>query len=190
MVVPDRAARRELLVRTRLHLARAMRARLAEDGRAFAKLRQRLGDPRLAIAAHQQTLDDRRARMSACLRASLRTRRDALGQAQRRLAHVHPRAVLARERAETSRLADRLRSVWTGAFERRVAELQRATARLDALSPLKVLARGYAIATRDDGRAIRSAADVRAGDAIHVRVHAARIDASVDKVEPRETEKP
>ena len=186
MVVPDRAARRELLVRTRLHLSRAMRAKLAEDGGAFARLRQRLGDPRLAIAAHQQTLDDRRARMTARLRAAVKHRRDALGEAQRRLAHLHPRAVLGRERAETRRLGDRITTVWSASFERRAAEVQRASARLDALSPLKVLARGYAIATRDDGRAVRSADDVRTGDAIHVRVHGAVVDASVEQVRPTE----
>ena len=57
---------------------------------------------------------------------------------------------------------------------------------IDALSPLKVLARGYAIATRGDGRAVRSADDVRTGDAIHVRVRDARIDASVTRGDPLE----
>jgi exodeoxyribonuclease VII large subunit len=43
-------------------------------------------------------------------------------------------------------------------------------ARLDAMIPLKVLGRGYAIATRSDGRAIRQASEVAAGEAIRVRV--------------------
>jgi exodeoxyribonuclease VII large subunit len=59
-------------------------------------------------------------------------------------------------------------------------------ASLDALSPLKVLARGYAIATREDGRAVRAASDVAPGDLLRVRVAAASIDAEVRRV--RETE--
>ena len=62
---------------------------------------------------------------------------------------------------------------------RRQAAIERAASRLDALSPLNVLGRGYAIATREDGRAIRSAGDVRAGDRITVRVESARIAADV-----------
>jgi exodeoxyribonuclease VII large subunit len=64
--------------------------------------------------------------------------------------------------------------------------VQRASGRLDALSPLKVLARGYAIATRDDDRAVRAAGDVRPGDTLHVRVRDARIDARVVLVQPLE----
>ena len=112
-----------------------------------------------------------------------------LNQAQRRLAYLHPRAVIARERTERARWSDRLVSLWGTAIERRRTDLQRATGRLDALSPLKVLARGYAIATTDDGRAVRSAGDVRAGEGIHVRVRDARIEARVVRVDPLEEPK-
>ncbi len=83
-----------------------------------------------------------------------------------------------------SRLQHRLGGVWSASIERRAGSLRQTIARLDALSPLKVLARGYAIATRDDGRAVTSHDDVRAGDAVHVRVRDAIIHASVASVEP------
>jgi exodeoxyribonuclease VII large subunit len=184
MVVPDRAAQRELLRRTDLHLVRAMRARLGVDHVAIARVARRLSDPRLAIAAHQQTLDDRVARLVACARGSIARRRDVISRAQHRLAFLHPQAIVARERAEVVRLHHKLGALWGASFDRRAGALRHATARLDALSPLKVLARGYAIATRDDGLAVRAAGDVGAGDAIHVRVSGARIDAKVTQVEP------
>jgi exodeoxyribonuclease VII large subunit len=184
MVVPDRAAQRALAHRTRLHLARAMQARLAEHNVALSRLSSRLGDPRLAIASHQQTLDDRYARLCAAIRTALARRRDALARGQQKLASLHPRKVLARERAELTASQHRLETLWNAAFARRTTELQRASARLDALSPLKVLGRGYAIATRDDGHAVRAAADVAPGDALHVRVHGGRIEAQVTAVSP------
>ena len=183
MVVPDRRARGELLQRTRMHLARAMHSRLAQDRVAHVRAARRLGDPRLAIASHQQTLDDRLGRLVARMRTTVSRRRDALTQSERRLALFHPRAVLARERAELTRLDTRLATLWNAAFARRAAALQRAGARLDAYSPLKVLARGYAIATRDDGRAIRSGSDVTPGQTIHVRVRDARLEAVLEAVE-------
>ena len=188
MVVPDRKARAQLLARTRLHLARAMRARLAEDKVLLSRVGSRLGDPRLAIAAHQQTLDDRRARLVSWAHTALARRRDVLTRAQRRFAYLHPRAVLARERSDLGRLTDRLATTWSATFERRATELQRASQHLDALSPLKVLARGYAIATAPDGRAVRSASDVREGDRILIRALRARIEADVVRVEPAEEE--
>ena len=184
LVVPDRNARRELLHRTRLHLARSMRALLSENHVALARGAKRLGDPRLAIAAHQQLLDDRARRLASAASAALARRRRNVTQAQNRLAYLHPRAVLVRERAEMARLRHRLDAAWRVATERRATAVRHASARLDALSPLKVLGRGYAIATRSDGRAVRKADDVRPGDPIQVRVLSARIDASVTVVEP------
>jgi exodeoxyribonuclease VII large subunit len=188
MIVPDRRARAELLQRTRLHLARAMRARLAEDNVLIERVGRRLGDPRLAIAAHQQTLDDRRSRLTAWANSAIARRRDVLARTQRRFAYLHPRAVLARERAELDRLTERLATTWSATFERRATALQRSAQHLDALSPLKVLSRGYAIATRADGRAIRTADDARPGDRIRIRVRQARLEAEVTAVRGEEDE--
>jgi exodeoxyribonuclease VII large subunit len=183
MIVPDRRARAELLQRTRMHLARAMRARLSEDNVLLERVGRRLGDPRLAIAAHQQTLDDRRSRLTAWAHTAVARRRDLLARTQRRFAYLHPRAVLARERAELERLTERLATTWSATFERRATDLQRSAQHLDALSPLKVLSRGYAIATREDGRAIRTAEDAKPGDRIRIRVRQARLDAQITSVE-------
>ncbi|MCE7893374.1 MAG: exodeoxyribonuclease VII large subunit, partial [Sorangiineae bacterium PRO1] len=45
----------------------------------------------------------------------------------------------------------------------------------------------YAIATRADGRALRAASEVVAGDEISVRVHDGRIAARVTGTEPGDT---
>jgi exodeoxyribonuclease VII large subunit len=58
-----------------------------------------------------------------------------------------------------------------------------AGASLDALSPLAVLHRGYAIAQRNDGRLIRDTEDVSVGDSINVRVAKGRLTAEVTDIE-------
>jgi exodeoxyribonuclease VII large subunit len=52
-------------------------------------------------------------------------------------------------------------------------------AKLDALSPLAVLGRGYALATTADGRILLHAKDVTAGDSIRVRLSRGRLKATV-----------
>jgi hypothetical protein len=53
------------------------------------------------------------------------------------------------------------------------------------MSPLKVLARGYAIATRaSDARAVRDATEVAPGDRVRVRVAGGAFDADVVHVTP------
>jgi exodeoxyribonuclease VII large subunit len=184
MVVPDARARVAALGHAGQRLRRAMIARVTERRLELGELKRTLGDPRLAIASFQQTLDDNGARLEASTRRVVARRREALSAAQHRLAFVHPRAVITRERTAFVRLGDRLGAALRESLEKRRATFANAGARLDALSPLKVLSRGYAIAVTGDGRAIRGADDVRAGDRVHVRVESARIEADVVSVSP------
>lgn len=93
---------------------------------------------------------------------------------------------MARARVELGPLVVRLRA----AELRRLAELgarfSQSAAQLDALSPLTVLGRGYAIATRLDGRALRSSDEVAPGDAVAVRLARGRFGARVTEVTPPE----
>lgn len=54
--------------------------------------------------------------------------------------------------------------------------------RLDALSPLTVLSRGYAIAQREDGSIIKSIKAMKSGDRITVRVADGRFGAHIEEV--------
>ena len=68
--------------------------------------------------------------------------------------------------------------------EKQLGERQRKyvslCASLDALSPLKVLGRGYAMARTADGQVLKSAADVAVGDKIDVTLGQGRLDCVVE----------
>ena len=82
-----------------------------------------------------------------------------------------------REDAERSRFA--------AAAERLTAEKRRSFVRLaaslDALSPLKVLSRGYAITTNAAGQVLRDAAAVADGDRVRVKLERGALDCVVER---------
>ena len=84
---------------------------------------------------------------------------------------------------------DHVRSDLAAAGERVTGEKRRAyvalAAKLDALSPLKVLGRGYAIAEKD-GKALRTVADAAAGDRITVRLTGGSLGCAVEEVRHEE----
>jgi exodeoxyribonuclease VII large subunit len=92
-----------------------------------------------------------------------------------------------------TRLAEarvRFDSAYTGtntAIERLMDEAKQrlglAAASLDALSPLSVLQRGYAIAQKEDGSLLRDAKMVSIGESVKVRLAKGKISASVESVE-------
>ena len=61
--------------------------------------------------------------------------------------------------------------------ERRFARL---TAKLDAMSPLKVLGRGYAMVQREDGTVLRSAQQAEIGDRVQVRLGEGNLSCTVN----------
>ena len=62
------------------------------------------------------------------------------------------------------------------------SEIGRIAASLDALSPLKVLARGYAVATNSDGKAIRSPREVSAGEKLTLRLSEGKLSVKVEGI--------
>lgn len=65
---------------------------------------------------------------------------------------------------------DKLAAGLMAALNRENARFARLAAKLDALSPLKVLGRGYAIPQKKDGTVVRSVADAAAGETLTLQV--------------------
>jgi len=62
----------------------------------------------------------------------------------------------------------------------RRSDWEQARAKLEQLSPLKILERGYAIVSNEDG-IVKDAQAAPVGSAIHVRVAKGELDARVEK---------
>jgi exodeoxyribonuclease VII large subunit len=83
-------------------------------------------------------------------------------------------------RLAADRAVERMTSAVRGRVSGAGARFSKAAASLDALSPLKVLGRGYAIARDASGAVIRSAADVSPGDGIALRLREDEISCTVN----------
>ena len=81
-----------------------------------------------------------------------------------------PTAYLDFKRMELDRLQGKMITVSEGWLAARRQQFGQTAAALDAMSPLKVLARGYTVATNEKGMIIRSTADAKDGDKLRLRV--------------------
>lgn len=68
------------------------------------------------------------------------------------------------------------------------ADVSAMAARLEALSPLSVLARGYSVVADTNGNAIRSVSNVNVGDGINVRVSDGTVRATVQSIQKESCE--
>lgn len=155
-------------------------ADLAADARApTPSAAAALAVPDRAALAHRLGRDARRL---------LAVARRALERAQDRHARVHeglrahaPTERLRARRARLEAAARALESAARRAVERKGPALRAGAARLDALSPLAVLGRGYAIAQRaESGAIVRRAAELAPGDRLRLRFGEGELAATVD----------
>jgi len=101
----------------------------------------------------------------------------------RRRSQLAVGGVVERRAAQVERLHERLRASPRLLLERRRAALDHCGARLQALSPLATLGRGYAI-VRAGGSALRDAAAVSPGDHLDIQLAAGAVGARVEEVRP------
>ena len=131
----------------------------------------------------RETLRGYDIRMAQAMRKQMTQRRAALENLAGRRVLQSPAAYFDLRRVEL----DYTRSRLTAAGERWLAarrhDFARCAAALDAMSPLKVLARGYAVATGADGAVLRSAVQAQPGDPIRVQLQDGALHCTVNNRE-------
>ena len=198
---PEITEERDRLESFHRRLRSALSGKLSALNLKLHRLQPR--DPRRAIAVERQRLDGLLERAEEALRKRFVAQRRALAQADVNLQGNHPRVRLANHRAALERLGarmlpamqrraerraltlrdlrDRLDRSTRKLLERRGNALGLAAGKLDAMSPVKILARGYGVAMHE-GRALVDASTVSPGDSIHLRLDRGTLDATVTRV--------
>jgi exodeoxyribonuclease VII large subunit len=166
----------------RSQLLRAMRGRLAlERSRLVASGRSDAltGFPR-RVAQWRETVSQGRDTLLMELKRRPAEYAARVSAARRLLEDFARLAELPRRRDRVGNLRSMLGEKMERRLERRRARLQEAARKLGILSPLAVLARGYAVAYRAGSKApITAASQVALGERIRVRLHEGELGAVV-----------
>lgn len=186
LLVPDRASEQRRLHGLLTALGHAMRDRVEDDRAALKALRLKLSDPRFVIAEKQQLLDEYRLRIERSMRRDIRLAAGEVSRRQKRLAAQHPRAVVARSKLRLSPLTGSLKHLMRMRLSREQAKLNAEQVKLRGLSPVSILARGYAIVLDHQGRALRRASETKPGASLRVLLGEGELQARVDDTKSEE----
>ena len=136
--------------------------------------------------ALRQNLDDMLNAMAVAVENRIRRAGERLQNLSGRPVLKSPLASFESRRKALELLENRLLSAQNGQIARNRQRFVALVSKLDAMSPLKVLTRGYAMAAKEDGTIVRSIRDVKPKDPIAVRVSDGTIVASVIGGTPNE----
>lgn len=127
-------------------------------------------------------------RLHQAVRKKLQQARAALEELAGRRVLRSPTGFVDLRRMELDAVRTRLAAGAEAAVSARKHEFIRLAAKLDALSPLKVLGRGYAIAQTADGTVLRDAGGVSPGDELGLRLAAGSLRCRVEETYPGGTD--
>lgn len=140
-----------------------------ESSRAFLRVPSRTRE-------YAQRVDDAAYALESALGAVLKAGRAHHAGLALRLREADLRRALVERRARLTGLDARLHTNTHVALDARSERVSLAAGKLDSLSPLAVLARGYAIAFDSQGKVLKRAHDVHFGEHIRVRLSEGEMD--------------
>ena len=132
--------------------------------------------------ALNQTLDSMSSAMATALKRQLMAARRHYRLLSAHPALQSPENYLLQRRKSLEMLTNRLASAQIQFIGSRKQRYIAMTAKLDAMSPLKVLTRGYAMVQSGEGEVLRSVQQVQRGDKIEISVSDGKIAAAVTEV--------
>ena len=132
-------------------------------------LTQRIRHPKERIEQQQNRLDQSTKRLSQAILSQLAQRQVRGSHLQQRLKQASPNAKVVAHQERIERLQQRLNQALGQTLNQKQQRFAQTIEKLDLVSPLNILSRGYAIASKDK-QVIRSCRDVSEGDDINIRV--------------------
>jgi exodeoxyribonuclease VII large subunit len=131
-----------------------------------------LRDPSMLLGHLSQRIDDLFERLGITVNGGLERQRNRLARLSNSLRLANPALVAERERERLFMLLTRGEHSLHRTMEHYRERSAVNSGKLQALSPLETLSRGYAVATlRTDGSVVRESGQLQAGDTIDLRLH-------------------
>lgn len=122
-------------------------------------------------------------RSSQAMRKQLNTLRERWNHLKSARVLSAPTAQFDNRRMELDRMRDRLLAAEERNLSQRKERFVKLTAALDAMSPLRVLARGYAIAADGDDRSVRSVEELSVGQTLRVHFFDGSAECTVEDLQ-------
>jgi exodeoxyribonuclease VII large subunit len=156
----------------------ALRYKLLESQNALSEVMasRAFGEAPARIRNLSQRFDDAMYAMQSSLKDSLKTNRAAHEHLKLRIRDANIKHKLAEQGGALDVLTTRLGSAGRAAVNRDRKKFSVAIGKLEALSPLAVLARGYAIVFNHQGRIIKRATEVQSGARLRIRLAEGEMD--------------
>ncbi|UDQ74876.1 exodeoxyribonuclease VII large subunit [Pectobacterium brasiliense] len=194
---PTPSAAAELVSRNQLELLRQIQSQrqrlemamdyyLAQRNREFTRLHHRLQQqhPQLRLARQQAQLVKLRQRLDDAMQQQLRQTSRRSERLQQRLMQQQPQTRLHRAQQRLQQLSYQMQSAVERQLNQNKQKLGIACSRLEGVSPLATLARGYNVTTAPDGKVLKNVTQITPGETLKTRLQDGWVESQVTTLVP------
>ncbi|MGC3872813.1 exodeoxyribonuclease VII large subunit [Halomonas sp. GXIMD04776] len=180
-LVPDRRELMRRLNDAQQRLARAERLRLDQEIQRLDYLRARLRHPGERLARQRQHLEQLEARLQRAMQQHLSQARQRHQMARQHLMRFDPAQQISESRQRLEQASRRLHLTMPRRLQTERNRLNALMRELNAVSPLAVLGRGYAILENGQGAIIKRAEDTQPGERLSARLAEGKLTVEVKR---------
>ncbi|MBI4965897.1 MAG: exodeoxyribonuclease VII large subunit [Desulfomonile tiedjei] len=180
LAVPDKLELMDGIVHMVARVRNSVLGTTSRLRQGLNELAKRLYDPRRQIQERRMRMDDLIMRLGLTVRRRLELLRGETSALTERMRPQYLQRIVAADRQECGLLFRRLERSMSDALKHHRTAAENSAARLDDLSPLAILSRGYSITLKvATGDIITDAATVETGDRVRVQLHRGELSCQI-----------
>ncbi len=179
MVSPDKDKFLQAFVEYQRQLSKSVERRLSHLLIKITALSKQLRHPNQMIQEQMQKADFLAQKLNALMQQLLKQNQFELKDLQKSLIHFSPLQSILQDKVKIASEFENLKKAWQKIQTHNQQRYTHLTHRLNTISPLATLARGYAIAQKSDESIIHSVQEVDAGEIIQIRLAEGQLNCEV-----------
>jgi exodeoxyribonuclease VII large subunit len=185
LVVPDQQDLRWQLDEYQRRLVRNITHRIESEQRELTHLQARIAPAQQidVLNRFHQTVDQFETQGQRAMRDGLSERAGRLERLYTELVHRRPTPQIQELRHKLNELTQRLESAITEQITGATEAWRVASSRLDALSPIATLARGYSVCRDAEGVTITEASQVGVGERVDVQLARGSLECKIERID-------
>jgi exodeoxyribonuclease VII large subunit len=188
LAVPHITELMERISQRKLRLMRAMKEKIAAESDRLSRLQKSYAFryPEKLYEQKEQQLDSLLERLQRYTERLLDKKSERLEQLRLKLLRYHPNEQLSRMKEKHESLTKSLEKEMRSVIEHQQLRFTSLVSHLHALSPLKIMERGYSLVYNEKKELVKSIRQLQLGDTIQVRLQDGQIDCHVWGMEAKQ----
>lgn len=188
LAVPHLLELEERLEQRKLRLVRAIKEQVQGEHERLARLRKSYAFryPTQLVKQKEQDLDRVFDNLQKGIKRNFSSQKDRVERLNKYLSIYHPSEQITSSSEKFNQTYKMLIQTYKQQLTNKLHQFHIRTGKLDALSPLKIMDRGYSLAYVENKKLIKSVHSVQPGDQISVRLKDGHLDCQVWGIEERE----